>query len=81
MNRTHFLIYYVRESGSYIITTPRLWAKANLHHFPNNNDPRTHAIETYLIENYGFVESVENEETSVIYNFNIHIPPANGIPF
>lgn len=79
-SRTHFLIYYVRETGSYITTTPRLWAHANNHHFATE-DPRTKAIEEYLIENFQF-ESYLTDDTRVLYNFNIEIPiGVNGMSF
>lgn len=79
-SRTHSLIYYVKESGSYITTTPRLWAHANSHHFRTQN-PRTKAIGEYLIENFRF-KYHSTDDTFVIYNFDIKIPTGiNGKSF
>lgn len=80
-SKTHFLIFYVKESGSYVITTPRLWADTNPSHFKNNS-PRDVEIEKYLITNFGFTEIPPNNRTKVLHNFSVNIPVGkNGRSF
>ena len=70
---THFLMYYSKQSGGFVTTTPRLWAHANSHHFKNNKVPRTITIEKYLINNFGF-KKANNSYAVLLYNFNSNIP-------
>ncbi|HEY1054338.1 MAG TPA: hypothetical protein VGE24_04360 [Emticicia sp.] len=68
----HVLKYFV--NGEEIITTPKDWARANRHYFPNfgfndnNNDiPTTDAIVRFLIRNLSFVQR-EIDGIKVCYN-------------
>ena len=78
-NKKHFLIYYVKESGEYRISTPCKWAMENKPHFPGKI--RTHNTESRLKSRYGFDESPKNDKTVVLYNFNVDMPLMNGIKF
>jgi hypothetical protein len=65
MNREHFLIYLINEILQQ--TTPKDWARANQHYFPDynfmnaNNTPTTDAIEAYLVTHLGFTMLANNE--------------------
>ena len=54
MDAKHFVIYYQRGAGTFVVTEPRPWARENQHHFPNftfqpNNHPTPIEIEKWLI--------------------------------
>ena len=54
MAAKHFMIYYHRGTGTYVVTEPRPWARENQHYFPNygfTNMKDDHPI-THLIKNY-----------------------------
>lgn len=73
MAAKHFMIYYHRGTGTYVVTEPRPWARENQHHFPNytfqpNNHPTTDAVEAWLIENRNFQRVVDNDFVSLIHN-------------
>lgn len=80
-SKTHFLIFYVKESGSYVITTPRLWAHEHPTHFESDN-PRDREIEKYLTEIFGFIEIPPNDKTKVLHHFDLNIRKGkNGSSF
>jgi len=79
-NRTHSIIYFSKTSGDYILSTPKLWAHANSHHFSGNKVPTVDAIEKYLQDNYGF-KTEFTEKTIISYNFSIDIPSKNNKSF
>jgi hypothetical protein len=71
----HFMIYYVKGTGTYIVTEPRPWARENQNLFPNytfqaKDYPTTNFIEDWLIENRNFVRVFENDEIVLIQNLN-----------
>lgn len=73
MAAKHFMIFYKRGTGTYIVTEPRPWARENQHHFPNytfqpNNHPTTDTVEAWLIENRNFQRVVDNDFVSLIQN-------------
>lgn len=73
MAAKHFLIYYQKGSGTYIVTEPRPWARENQHHFPNytfqpNNHPTTDTVEAWLIDNRNFQRVIDNDFVSLIQN-------------
>jgi hypothetical protein len=73
MAAKHFMIYYKRGTGTYVVTEPRPWARENQHHFPNytfqpNNHPTTDTVEAWLIENRNFQRVVDNDFVSLIQN-------------
>ncbi len=73
MAAKHFMIYYKRGTGTYVVTEPRPWARENQHHFPNytfqpNNHPTTDTVEAWLIENKNFQRVVDNDFVSLIQN-------------
>jgi hypothetical protein len=78
--RTHSIIYFSKTSGDYVLSSPKLWAHANSHHFSENRVPTVELIEKYLVDNYGFKKEV-TEKTVIIYNFSIEIPSNSGKPF
>ena len=73
MAAKHFMIYYKRGTGTYVVTEPRPWARENQHHFPNytfqpNNHPTTDTVEAWLIDNRNFHRVVDNDFVSLIQN-------------
>jgi hypothetical protein len=75
MARKHFMIYYQKGAGTYVVTEPRPWARENQHYFPNynfqpDNYPITNIIEEWLISNRDFERVVYNESISLIQNFD-----------
>lgn len=72
-NKTHSIIYFSKYSGDYVLSSPKLWAHSNAHHFPGNTVPTVEVIEKYLVENYGFKREI-TEKTVMIYNFAVDIP-------
>jgi hypothetical protein len=73
MAAKHFMIYYQRGTGTYVVTEPRPWARENQHHFPDysfqpENHPTTNIIEAWLIENKQFIRVVDNDFVSLIQN-------------
>ena len=73
MAAKHFMIYYQKGSGTYVVTEPRPWARENQHNFPNytfqpNNHPTTDIVEAWLIDNRNFQRVVDNDFVSLIQN-------------
>jgi pectate lyase len=71
-NKKHFVIY--NNNGVISATTPKDWARANQHLFPNstfqgsNNTPTVNEIENVL-KNSGFAE-INNFEIVIHYQYN-----------
>lgn len=75
MAKKHFMIYYSKGSGTYVVTEPRPWARENQNLFPGytfqpNNHPTTDEIEKWLINNRNFQRVVSNSFVSLIVNFD-----------
>jgi hypothetical protein len=75
MAAKHFLIYFQRGAGTYVVTEPRPWARENQHHFPNftfqpNNHPTTDVIETWLLDNRNFRKVVDTPDVVVVQNLD-----------
>jgi len=73
MAAKHFMIYYQRGTGTYVVTEPRPWARENQNHFPNytfqpNNHPTTDVVEDWLIHNRNFMRIVDTDFVSLIQN-------------
>ncbi len=71
----HFMIYYQKGTGTYIITEPRPWSRENTHLFPNydfiDNHPTTDVIEHLLINNYNFlITEYNNYQIVVLQNLD-----------
>lgn len=70
----HFMIYYKKGTGTFIITEPNPWAKENQHLFLDydfmTRFPTTNIIESLLINQYSFVRVVNNHNVSLIQNLN-----------
>lgn len=80
MRNKHFLIYYKKGTGTYIVTEPKPWARENQIHFPNfnfansDNEPTTENIEKYLMEKFKFImEKFENPRIIVLKNLDPNI--------
>lgn len=77
MAAKHFIIYYKRGTGTFIVTEPRPWAKENQHLFPEydfiNRVPITNEVERLLINQYGFQTVIENEDIVLIQNLDINL--------
>jgi len=56
MNRTHYVVYWSENLGSYTTTTPREWARQFGQNHNIDNDARTQAIEDYLKSHFRFIE-------------------------
>jgi hypothetical protein len=58
-SQKHFVIYYHIGTGTYVVTSPRAWARENSHLFPdidfNVNHPTTGAICKLLRQDFSFV--------------------------
>jgi len=73
MAAKHFMIYYHKGTGTYVVTEPRPWSRQNTTHFPNHtfqkgDQPRTAEIEKWLIKTKNFVRVVNNKSVSLIQN-------------
>lgn len=73
MAAKHFIIYYKKGTGTYVVTEPKPWARENQHHFPDytfqpDNRPNTNVIEIWLINNRNFKRVVDNAFISLIQN-------------
>jgi hypothetical protein len=75
MAAKHFIMYYKRGTGNFVITEPRPWAKENQHVFPEydfiHRIPITTAVEKRLIDQYGFRTVIENDYVVLIQNLDI----------
>jgi len=77
-NAKHFMIYYQKGSGTYVVTTPRRWANENRAHFEGHDfiitHPTTDEIENWLVNNKGFVfGNTQKADVAIIYNFNANL--------
>lgn len=59
MNNKHYLIFFCKSAGTYVVTEPLPWSRHNQHHFPQfdfvNTKPRTEDINLWLEENRNFI--------------------------
>lgn len=75
MAAKHFMIYYSKGTGTYVVTEPRPWSRENQHHFQNysfqtSNHPTTDFIENWLINNKNFIRVINTPDISVIENLD-----------
>ena len=74
MAKKHFMIYYKKGTGTYIITEPRPWSRENQNLFDNfnfiDNSPTTNFIENLLIDEYNFIRVYDDEDITLIQNTN-----------
>lgn len=72
MAAKHFMMYYKRGTGTFVVTEPRPWAKENQILFPDydfiERVPTTNTVEQLLINQYGFQKVLENEDVVLIQN-------------
>lgn len=72
MAAKHFLIYYHRGAGTFVVTEPRPWARENQVHFPTYdfiaNHPNVETIERFLIEQRNFQRVVNTPDFVLIQN-------------
>jgi hypothetical protein len=73
MASKHFMIYYKKGTGTYIVTEPRPWARENQNYFPgytfqSNDHPTTKVIEQWLIQNKNFRKVVDTDTVCLIQN-------------
>lgn len=72
MAAKHFLIYYHRGAGTFVVTEPRPWARENQGHFPTYdfiiNHPNVETIERFLIEQRNFQRVVNTPDFVLIQN-------------
>jgi hypothetical protein len=77
MAAKHFMVYYQRGTGTFIVTEPRPWAKENRHVFLEynfiNQIPTTKSVERRLIEDYGFRKVIENEDIVLLQSLNTNL--------
>ncbi len=73
INKKHFILF--NNNGIISATTPKDWARANQHFFPNynftnsDNTPTVNIIEQYLINNLAY-HKVDNDEIVICYAYN-----------
>ena len=74
MAAKHFMMYYKRGTGTFVLTEPRPWAKENQTLFPDydfiQRVPTTNAVEKLLINQYAFQKVIENEDVVLIQNLD-----------
>jgi hypothetical protein len=75
MAKKHFMMYYKKGTGTFIITEPMPWARENKRFFESKFDfikkfPTTNAIEKLLKEKYSFQTVHDDENISLIQNLN-----------
>lgn len=74
MAAKHFMMYYQRGTGTFVVTEPRPWAKENQDLFPDydfvTQIPTTNTVEERLINNYGFRRVVRNDDVVLIQNLD-----------
>lgn len=70
----HFLIFYKRGTGTFIVTEPRPWARENQAHFPNydfiSDEPTTNTICDYLVKEFNFVKQVDKSGIKAFTNLD-----------
>ncbi|SHJ56285.1 hypothetical protein [Flavobacterium haoranii] len=74
MARKHFMIYYQKGSGTYVVTEPMPWARENKELFVdfdfNSKKPTSEVIEKLLIEKFNFKIMVDDNKVKLIQNLN-----------
>jgi hypothetical protein len=74
MAAKHFIIYYKRGTGTFVVTEPRPWANENREHFPGydfiNQKPTTNAVEQFLRVHLGFREVISNNDVVLLQNLD-----------
>ncbi len=77
MAAKHFMMYYKRGTGTFVVTEPRPWAKENQILFPDydfiERVPTTNTVEQLLINQYGFQKVLENEDVVLIQNVDTNL--------
>lgn len=78
MAAKHYLIYYKRGTGTFVVTEPLPWAKENQQYFSSfnfqgSNHPRTNEIEKWLIENKGFKKVLKSEKVVLLQNLDLDL--------
>jgi len=77
MAAKHFMMYYKRGTGTFVVTEPRPWAKENQILFPDydfiERVPTTNTVEQLLINQYDFQKVVENEDVVLIQNVDTNL--------
>jgi hypothetical protein len=74
----HFIIYYPKGTGTYVVTEPRPWARNNPNYFPNcdfvNTHPTTSEIESFLIQYFDFhYVNTNNPDVVLIQNLDANL--------
>ena len=74
MAAKHFIMYYQKGAGTYIITEPRPWARENKEHFPKYNftskHPTVAKIEKVLIDQFNFKKVLTTKDIVLIQNID-----------
>lgn len=77
MAAKHFMMYYKRGTGTFVLTEPRPWAKENQILFPDydfiERVPTTNTVEQLFINQYGFQKVLENEDVVLIQNVDTNL--------
>lgn len=76
MNSKHFMIYYCKSAGTFVVTEPLPWARQNQEYFPEydfiTNKPRTEDVNLWLVNHRNFLREIY-EGFVLLYNFNPNI--------
>jgi hypothetical protein len=74
MAAKHFIMYYQKGAGTYIITEPRPWARENKNYFPTYNftskHPTVTKIEKVLIDRFNFKKVLITKDIVLIQNID-----------
>jgi hypothetical protein len=77
MAAKHFMMYYKRGTGTFVVTEPRPSAKENQILFPDydfiERVPTTNTVEQLLINQYDFQKVIENEDVVLIQNVDTNL--------
>ncbi|NBW30324.1 MAG: hypothetical protein EBR35_03585 [Flavobacteriales bacterium] len=73
----HFLIYYHRGAGTFVVTEPRPSARENQNLFLDydfaENFPTTNEIENQLENQFGFNRVIDNDEIILLQNLSLNL--------
>jgi len=77
MAAKHFMFYYKRGTGTFVVTEPRPWARENQNLFPDydfaENFPTTNEIENRLENQFGFNRVIDNDEIVLLQNLSLNL--------
>jgi len=72
MAAKHFMIYYQKGTGTYVVTEPRPWARENKNYFPDfvKKHPTSIEVEDWLINNKNFKRVINTNKIILVQNID-----------